>query len=214
MIIINITNYNQSKYVNMLFDSLFNQVKNADDVVVNWVDDNSTDDSVEVASKHKLASLSNVNIIKHKTNKWVSQSRNESIKQLKENDWITFIDGDDYVADNYISTLREFVEDGEYDVYHFDYKVVCDIPEVNVEDIVKAEDMMVWTRLYRGSFLLDKKIKLKDEPYKDQGFGEDYAFNQDVIDAGAKIKDSSIEIYNYRWGIEGSLSNTHKEREC
>ena len=68
---------------------------------------------------------------------------------------------------------------------------------------------MVWSRLYRGDFLISKDILFRDKPYKEEGFGEDYAFNTEVISNGAVNKVTNDIIYNYRWGVDGSLSNTH-----
>ena len=65
MIILNITNYNKGEFINELFDSLYNQVKDAEDIRINWIDDGSTDNSVEVASAHPLAALPFFKIIKH-----------------------------------------------------------------------------------------------------------------------------------------------------
>lgn len=209
MIVINITNYNQSRFIHELFDSLYPQIKDANDVQVNWVDDCSTDDSVEIAKAHPMASLPCVKIIKHRTNKWVSTSRNESIKKLTDQDWITFIDGDDKVKPNYIDILRSYVLDNKQDVYVFDYDNFADDIAMDVSRIVKVDNVMVWSRLYRGKLLLDNKIIFQDK-FKEQGFGEDGDFNERVSAVTDKIISTGDIIYEYRWGVEGSLSNTHQ----
>jgi glycosyltransferase involved in cell wall biosynthesis len=210
MIIITVTNYNKALYTPTLLDSLISQIKGANDVQVVWVDDKSTDNSLDLVKKHDISKLDNFILIEHDTNQWVSQSRNEGIKRLNENDWITFIDGDDYVKENYINVLRQYVKEGQYDVYTFDYENISEVPEVNAADIEKGENAMVWTRLYRGDFLLAHNITFQDIPYKEDGFGEDGSFNEAVINAGAKEKVNQDIIYVYRWGVAHSLSNTHK----
>lgn len=210
MILVTITNYNKSLYIKRLLTSLNKQID--EDVKVILVDDASTDDSVEVIKAHPIYKQKNFELIVHKENTWVSQARNEGIKKLTENDWITFIDGDDFVEDNYIETLKAYIRDNRFDVYQFDYKDVP-VDGSSGDDIEKAGNMMCWSRLYRGSFLIENQMLFKDIPYKEEGFGEDVAFEEELLGLGAKEKETGDIIYCYHWGVPDSLSNTYKETE-
>lgn len=208
MLLITITNYNKGVYLMQLLDSLYKQID--ENVKVLFIDDCSKDDSIEVIKNHPISSLENFKLIENKKNMWVSYCRNYGINNLKRGDWITFIDSDDFVLDDYIKTLKSYMKNNKYDVYVYDYKVspVVDIKE---EDILKADNIMCWSRLYRGKFLLDNNIKFKDK-YKKLGFGEDYDFNEQILFNEPKIKITKDIIYGYHWGVKDSLSNTHKKQ--
>ena len=209
MLLITITNYNKGVYLMQLLDSLYKQID--ENVKVLFIDDCSKDDSIEVIKNHPISSLENFELIENKKNMWVSYCRNCGINNLKRGDWITFIDSDDFVLDDYIKTLKSYMKNNKYDVYVYDYKVspVVDIKE---EDILKADNIMCWSRLYRGKFLLDNNIKFKDK-YKKLGFGEDYDFNEQILFNEPRIKITKDIIYGYHWGVKDSLSNTHKKAE-
>ena len=208
MLLITITNYNKGIYLMQLLDSLYKQID--ENVKVLFIDDCSKDDSIEVIKNHPISSLENFELIENKKNMWVSYCRNYGINNLKHGDWITFIDSDDFVLDDYIKTLKSYMKNNKYDVYVYDYKVspVVDIKE---EDILKADNIMCWSRLYRGKFLLDNNIKFKDK-YKKLGFGEDYDFNEQILFNKPRIKSTKDIIYGYHWGVKDSLSNTHKKQ--
>ncbi len=206
MIILNITNYNKSEFINELFDSLYNQVKDAEDIRINWIDDGSTDNSVEVASAHPLAALPFFKIIKHESNKWVAASRNTGLAEINKGDWVTYIDGDDRVKPHYIEMLRKYVADGKYDVYVYDYDLIPAYEDTSVQDVEKGLNLMTWSRLYRADLILNHNISFDEEGFKEQGYGEDAKFNEIITALTDKIIDTRDVIYEYRWGVKGSLA--------
>ena len=57
----------------------------------------------------------------------------------------------------------------------------------------------------------DKAIKLinisfDEEGFKEQGYGEDAKFNEIITALTDKIVDTRDVIYEYRWGVKGSLA--------
>lgn len=205
MVYITITNYNQSQYIEQLFDSLYSQVKNNKRIQLIWIDDASTDNSVAIIKKHPIYKLDNFKAIIHQQNTWVSEARNEGIKRLHYGDWIVFIDGDDKVKSNYIETLLSYCNDKNNDIYHFDYENITDL-DFNPSDIEKGVDVMCWSRLIKADIILDNNIKFRDK-FKEQGYGEDGAFYEELLKAGATEQHTGDIIYEYRWGVENSLSN-------
>lgn len=208
MLLITITSYNKGLYTNKLLNSLVDQIKDKSNVKVLFVDDASDDSTVDIVKSHAIFKLDNFELLTHTEMLWVSESRNEGIKRLNTGDWITFIDGDDFVTDNYIETLLSYMDDNKYDIYMFDYNNYPDDPSIDPESIEKAENTMVWSRLYKADVILENNILFRDKPYKEQGFGEDYAFNEELRIIGATEKATGDIIYNYRWGVPNSLSNT------
>lgn len=208
MLLITITSYNKGLYTNKLLNSLVDQIKNKTNIKVLFVDDASTDSTLDIVKSHDIYQLDNFELLTHKEALWVSDSRNEGIKQLNNGDWITFIDGDDFVTNDYIRTLLSYIKDNKYDVYQFDYNNCPDDPSIDPSTIEKAENAMVWSRLYKADTILDNNILFRNKPYKEQGFGEDYAFNEELRVIGAIEKETKDTIYNYRWGVPESLSNT------
>lgn len=206
MLVIGITNYNKKLYTKELLDSLFSQIN--DNVKIVFVDDHSTDNSVEIVKTHPIYQLDNFELIELPINKWVSHCRNIAIEKATKEDWITFIDGDDFVADNYIETLEKYIKDNEYDVYMFDYNIVP-VVDTDKNDIEKAMNVMCWSRLYRAKVLLDNNIRFEDK-HKYLGYGEDISFNEIVKTKTDKITETTDVIYNYHWWVKDSLSNTHK----
>jgi glycosyltransferase involved in cell wall biosynthesis len=205
MVYITITNYNQYQYIEQLFDSLYSQVKNNKRIQLIWIDDASTDNSVAIIKKHPIYKLDNFKAIIHQQNTWVSEARNEGIKRLHYGDWIVFIDGDDKVKSNYIETLLSYCNDKNNDIYHFDYENITDL-DFNPADIEKGVDVMCWSRLIKADIILDNNIKFRDK-FKEQGYGEDGAFYEELLKAGATEQHTGDIIYEYRWGVENSLSN-------
>ena len=94
-----VTFYNLEEYVSNCMDSLTNQdYKNCEFICV---DDGSTDNTLE-----KLNTYSSDNRVRvlHKKNGGLSDARNFGLENAT-GEYITFIDGDDYVHPNYISNL-------------------------------------------------------------------------------------------------------------
>ena len=208
MLNIVITTYNKAGYIEQLLDSLYNQTNN-ENIAVYCVDDNSTDQTKEIIKNHLISKRDNFSLIENDSNKWVSYGRNIGIAKSNQEDWLTYIDGDDWVAPNYIETLLSYIKDTSNDVYVFDYNI-DPVDGSDPDEIEKVGHPSCWQMIYKVSFLKDNKIAFKDK-YKIQGFGEDEDFFNQIQDCNAKISYTNDIIYNYHWGIPDSLSNIHIE---
>jgi glycosyltransferase involved in cell wall biosynthesis len=204
MINIVITTYNKEKYIGQLLDSLYNQIN--DKVMVYCIDDKSTDNTLDIIKKHSIMNKENFCLIANAQNSWVSYCRNLGISKCKSNDWLTFIDGDDWVAPDYIEKLLSYITNDQNDVYVFDYNV-DPVNGMPADKINKLGNPNCWQMIYKVQFLLSNNIAFKDT-YKTLGFGEDVDFWEQLNHKHAKIDYKQDLIYNYHWGIEGSLSNT------
>lgn len=98
--------YNMEKYLNRCIESILNQdYQNIELILVN---DGSTDNSINICNGYKKQS----NIIKviDKENGGVSSARNFGIN-VSEGEWIMFVDPDDYLKPNIVSTLVKNIDE-------------------------------------------------------------------------------------------------------
>ena len=92
--------YNVEKYLERCINSLINQTyKNIEIILVN---DGSTDNSLIICEKYK--NIDSRIILVNKENGGLSDARNVGIDNSSGN-YITFIDSDDYIDDDYVYTL-------------------------------------------------------------------------------------------------------------
>lgn len=111
MVSIVIPVYNLQNYLEECIQSLINQ--SWKDIEILLIDDGSTDNSSvlcdDLAKKDKRIR------VLHKKNGGVSSARNAGISMAK-GEYITFIDGDDWVSEKYIETLYHLITSYSADV--------------------------------------------------------------------------------------------------
>lgn len=109
--------YNSVEYLPECIDSLKNQTYKNIELI--FVDDASTDGSEKILEQVKNE-LPNVKLIKHKENKCAFVSRYDAFK-VCTGDFITFLDSDDFLANDYIEkSLNEIVSQNA-DILFNDY---------------------------------------------------------------------------------------------
>lgn len=92
--------YNVEKFIFKTVNSILNQdYKNIEIILV---DDGSPDNSARIIDE--LAKKDNRIVCVHKENGGVSSARNAGLK-IATGEYVTFIDGDDWVEPNYVSYL-------------------------------------------------------------------------------------------------------------
>ena len=97
--------YNVEDYLHYAIDSLVNQThKNFEVLLIN---DGSTDSSGQICD-HLASQYENIKVY-HIENAGVSNARNMGI-QLATGSWVTFIDSDDFVTQDYLATLASAAE--------------------------------------------------------------------------------------------------------
>jgi len=88
-----IPNYNKSLYIGQTLDSIINQTRRPDEIIV--VDDCSTDTSREVLERYQAAYPKMIHVFFLGENGGVQHARNYGFSQ-STSDYITFIDSDDF----------------------------------------------------------------------------------------------------------------------
>lgn len=87
-----VPNYNKAEYIEDCLSSIFNQTYNNYEVI--FIDDGSTDNSVEIAQKY------NINLL-HTKHIHAGGARNKGLENAT-GDYIIFLDSDDYFTDNLV----------------------------------------------------------------------------------------------------------------
>lgn len=206
-----VTVYNKELYIKKCLKSLSNQTyKNIEVIIIN---DGSTDNSGEIIKKF-CKSNANFKYL-YKKNQGVSSARNYGLKYVNSK-YLTFIDGDDYVAPDFIQKLVEYKN---YDLVVCGYRQIIKnkinkeiIPEnkdINSKDYQKYifnkinfQFMCVcWGKLYKTEIIKKYNLIFDDLP-----IGEDTIFVFNYVSHCKKIR--SIKYIGYNDSIiEGSLSH-------
>lgn len=90
--------YNGEKFVAKCIESILNQTKAPNEILV--IDDGSTDNSASIIEKY------NVRLIKHETNKGLAEARNTGMKNASS-DILIFVDADTIADPKLIESLLE-----------------------------------------------------------------------------------------------------------
>lgn len=109
--------YNAQKYLRQCIDSLVNQ-KTEYKYLVKYVDDGSTDSSVEILNEYCLSNA-NFEVI-HKNNGGAASARNVGLEKLNSN-YVMFVDADDYISDDAVQLLLDKAYFGDYDIVEGEY---------------------------------------------------------------------------------------------
>ena len=118
-----ITNYNYSKYLHRCLRSCLKQTLDDDKIEIILVDDNSTDNSIDVAKDY--IKLPNFKIISMKKNMGVAYCSNIGLKNAKGK-FVVRVDSDDYVTKEFTNFLSYYLIENAHilgvacDYYHID----------------------------------------------------------------------------------------------
>ena len=160
-----VTCFNKEHEITRCLLSLLNQTDKNFELIV--LDDGSTDNTVNVV---KTFLTNNKTIIKVKT---VFQKNQGSIKtrlrgvKLAEGEFVTFIDGDDFVSKDYINVIKKSIEkEGQSDLFLFNNKISYSKKKGfrNEKKLVECSDLPI-QKLYEW-ILTGKAAAVWDKVYK------------------------------------------------
>lgn len=194
--------YNVEKYVERCILSVCNQTYKKLEIII--VDDGSNDKSGSICDKY--AQIDRRIKVFHKENGGLSSARNFGIKQIS-GAYVSFIDGDDWIENNFYEVLLMEIQQNEADLcfsgihYHYAERVVSCKANIyvlgNREKLIKkllAQDKYiinaVWNRLYKRSIL--ENIVFPEGKYY-----EDVYFTTLVFSRVQKFIMTSETAYNY-----------------
>ena len=104
--------YNTGEFLNRCLDSIFRQTYKNFELIC--VDDKSTDNSVDIIENY-VDKHQNIKVIKINEHKGQSFCKNIALQQVT-GDYISFIDSDDFVSDNFIETMVNLAVQNNADI--------------------------------------------------------------------------------------------------
>lgn len=202
--------YNAEKYLHRCIDSVLSQDYHSLEIIL--IDDGSTDNSSSICDKY-AAAYNNV-LVKHISNGGASLARKVGI-ELAKGEYLTFVDADDYVAENYVSAMYKAL-------LKFGVTAAgCGVRSIKLSTKVKTEinpvtvllkDDVLMTRFFNYEFWalwggLYARTVFQNLSFPKATLSEDYDVKCQIFlrDCQMAYVDAPLYIYEKH---EGSLSNT------
>ncbi|AVQ26780.1 glycosyltransferase family 2 protein [Fusobacterium ulcerans] len=203
--------YNVEKYIEKTIKSILTQT--FDDFELILVNDGSTDKTKNILDEY-FQKDKRINVI-NKKNSGVSEARNEGIK-IAVGKYIYFLDGDDYITNDFLSETAEILKKEEPDILFFSYIIAKNnelyekrnrkIKEGNYskEFILKNLFLRRISKAVTGTNIIRKKIIEENKIIFDKKltYSEDYNFLIRVINFSENFYyvNKSYFIYFQRQG--------------
>ena len=207
--------YNVEKYILKCLESIASQTySNYEAIIVN---DGSTDTSglivKEFAKAHK-----NFRYIEQQ-NKGQASARNAGIR-VAEGDYIAFVDGDDYIHENYLEKLLQLILNEKADISMCSAIRVWEDGREQANLATTAHNMIytdihsfllemgfsVWNKLYRKSLL-------EGISFPDGIKYEDFAWLPQVVLRANRIVSTDEPLYYYLWRTGSTLNSRRVNRD-
>ena len=211
--------YNVEAYLERCVESILQQTYTHFELIL--INDGSTDSSGQICD-HLASQYENIKVY-HIGNAGVSNARNMGI-QLATGSWVTFIDSDDFVTQDYLATLASAVEGLNVGfviapLHHIKNGIVTDLPSHSgkTELWSTEETMKELLMTTRTSFFPVAKL-FKRDLLADEKFNTNYHLAEDALfltELLLKTRCSSVFIdkpiyyYDHREGSATTSVNRH-----
>lgn len=211
--------YNVEAYLERCVESILQQTYTHFELIL--INDGSTDSSGQICD-HLASQYENIKVY-HIENAGVSNARNMGI-QLATGSWVTFIDSDDFVTQDYLATLASAVEGLNVGfviapLHHIKNGIVTDLPPHSgkTELWSTEETMKELLMTTRTSFFPVAKL-FKRDLLADEKFNTNYHLAEDALfltELLLKTRCSSVFIdkpiyyYDHREGSATTSVNQH-----
>lgn len=198
--------YNVEKYVDNCLDSLKKQLKNIDYEII-MIDDCSIDKTLEVIKKRIDKKDLNIKLLENENNIGAGASRNKAIKEAKY-EYISFIDSDDYVDDNYYEVMLSKIIKDKADIVACDIKLIFEDGRPNdmgygcIGKVNKLNMINTGLAASPCNKIIKKELLLK-YPFAEGIMNEDVASIIAILANASKVSYTSDTKYNY---IQRSVS--------
>ena len=205
--------YNVEKYLNKCIQTIIEQSYKNIEIIL--VDDGSPDNSGKICDEYALKDK-RIKVI-HQKNSGVSEARNAGI-DIATGDYICFVDGDDYIMNDYVEYMLNLAEENNTDI-----ALTTDMFSNFQSKQVKNDNIEVWTgknttvgilcyripigvycKIFKTSFLKNNNIRFLKELF----IGEGFNFNTTAFQKAERVTIGHRRIYYYR--RDNSTSATTK----
>lgn len=211
--------YNVEAYLERCVESILQQTYAHFELIL--INDGSTDSSGQICD-HLASQYENIKA-HHIENAGVSNARNMGI-QLATSSWVTFIDSDDFVTQDYLATLASAVE-GENigfviaSLHHIKNGIVTDLPPHSgktelwsTEETMKELLMTTRTSFFPVAKLFNRDL-LADEKFNtNYHLAEDALFLTELLlktRCSSVFIDKPVYYYDHREGSATTSVNQH-----
>ena len=211
--------YNVEAYLERCVESILQQTYAHFELIL--INDGSTDSSGQICD-HLASQYENIKVY-HIENAGVSNARNMGI-QLATGSWVTFIDSDDFVTQDYLATLASAVEGLNVGfviapLHHVKNGIVTDLPPHSgkTELWSTEETMKELLMTTRTSFFPVAKL-FKRDLLADEKFNTNYHLAEDALfltelllktRCSCVFIDKPVYYYDHREGSATTSVNRH-----
>jgi len=201
-------------YLEECITSLLDQTWKNIEIIL--VDDGSPDHCPQICDKYKAQD--NRIIVIHQSNKGISEAKNAGLRAAT-GEYITFVDGDDWVAKDYISYLLSLAINNNAEM-SFSRNVFIDydtkqISQDNVS-VVNSEEAFCeivyvkttvgsWNKLYKRSIIQNNNLS-----FSVPGYGEGLYFSSMASQYANQIAIGNRKVYHYRKTNPNSVTTVRK----
>lgn len=199
--------YNIENYITRCIESLLNQGFSQNEYEIILINDGSTDNSEQICLHY--ATLYNNIIFKSQINQGVSAARNSGL-EMARGKYICFVDGDDYLISNGLSTVfynytsKDNPDITIYQRYiiknHLDHPTENKSPkgektfEGNGQNYILKNGLIfnITTTIFKKSFLTENNLK-----FSNYTIAEDFLFFTSALFLNPTVISTSYNIYRY-----------------
>lgn len=139
-------------------------------------------------------------IVHAKENEGLSEARNLGL-ELACGEYVTFIDSDDNISDDYIETILHKIYETDFDCCYFGWKAMNTNLTVYIDDKPPLWNWAVWNAVYKRDLI---------EPFEGRKF-EDVPWQKKMRPKFKKIEHIHKILYYYNNGREGSITDLHSK---
>lgn len=163
----------------------------------------------------EICKKSNFKFFKNSSNKGVCESRNLLINKLEKEEWISFVDGDDYLENNYVQEFYNSIKKQKnLDIIFFNINKIQKTKSFPLtlkkkHNLLHMKSTAQWEKFYKVSIIKKNNIYFKN--LVSQGW-EDAFFSYLCYFYCKKAYFIKKRIYNYVYRST-SFSNTIQEKD-
>ena len=202
--------YNVQKYIKKCVQSLIDQDYTNIEIIL--VDDGSPDLSKEIIDE--IAKHDNRVMCVHKNNGGVSSARNAGLERASGK-YVTFVDGDDWVDNNYVSHLYTIAKEYDADIVMNENNYgLRKKDKDNFSTTISVNDAMkkiyygdifvaVWNKMYKRKIIVENSMTFDEKIW----YGEGMLFNMQFLNLCQTVAVCCMSLYHQTFNPSSAMRN-------
>lgn len=209
--------YNAEKTLHICLESLSSQTYK--EVQIIFINDCSTDKSLEVLEKFKAQSQFEIEIINHEVNRGVAAARNSGLDVVR-GEYIYFVDADDEIDPDALELSINQSEKNNLDILGFSWYLTFEknerkMKQPNFETPLDAIEKMMrgtmrwnlWLFLFKTKLFVENNIRFMEG----KNMGEDLMVAIKLFSNAEKVAYLDRHFYHYGQSNTASLTKTYSD---